>query len=109
MHAAYALATASEVVRRDKCSVADKLAVELNPRLLMPKELAVHGIFLPASSATEQAETHRGLYEAMAAGALTPMVGATFPLADAALAQVEVMEPSAGGKAGNIVLTVREE
>ena len=45
----------------------------------------------------------------LASGALTPMVGAAIPLAEAARAHVEVIEPSSGGKVGNIVLVVREE
>ena len=55
------------------------------------------------------AATHRALYDAMNRGALTPMVGMALPLADAPRAHVEVMEPSAGGKVGNITLVVREE
>jgi NADPH2:quinone reductase len=83
--------------------------VALNPRLLMPKEASVHGVFLPACSAEEKRETHRALYEAMESGGLTPIVGTTFTIADAAKAHLEVSEPSIGGKVGNIVVIVREE
>ena len=84
------------------------LPVALNPRLLMPKEVSLLGVFLPAGAADLRA-THAALYESMAAGKLAPMVGAALPLADAAKAHVEVMAPSSGGKVGNIVLVVREE
>lgn len=83
--------------------------VSLNPRLLMPKEISLHGVFLPAASAAEKEATHRALYDAMDRGALRPIVGTALPLAEAARAHMEIMEPSAGGKVGNIVLVVREE
>ena len=84
-------------------------AISLNPRLLMPKEISVHGIFLPSSTAEEKRATHQALYESMDSGGLMPVVGATFALADAAKAHVEVVEPSSGGKIGNVVVVVREE
>jgi len=84
------------------------LPVALNPRLLMPDEVSVHGVFLPASSPQEKTETHRALFNAMEDGQLTPVVGTTFELADAAKAHIEVMEPSQGAKVGNVVLTVVE-
>ena len=84
-------------------------AVSLNPRLLMPKEISVHGVFLPVNTAEEKRANHAALYESMVSGALTPVVGETFPLADAAQAHVEVVQPSAGGKVGNVVVVVRDE
>ena len=85
------------------------LPVALNPRLLMPSEITLHGVFMPAASADEKAATHQGLYEAMERGGLAPNVGLALPLSEAAKAHVEIAEPSTGGKVGNIVLIVREE
>jgi hypothetical protein len=45
----------------------------------------------------------------MEEGALTPVVGAELPYADAATAHAQVTEPPAGGKAGNLVLLVEHE
>ena len=81
--------------------------IELNPRLLMPNELSIRGIFLPTQSEAESKETHAALYAAMEKGALAPVVATEIPLAEAPKAHVEVMEPSSGGKAGNVVLMVR--
>lgn len=83
-------------------------SIELNPRLLMPNELSIRGIFLPSQSGAESKETHAALYAAMESGALIPVVATEIPLAQAPQAHVEVMEPSSGGKAGNVVLTVRD-
>ena len=83
------------------------LPVDFNPRLLMPNELSIRGIFLPTQSEAESKETHAALYAAMEKGALAPVVATEIPLAEAPKAHVEVMEPSSGGKAGNVVLMVR--
>ena len=84
------------------------LPVDFNPRLLMPKEVSLHGVFSPAASADDKAKTHAALFGAMERGELTPMVGRVFALAEAARAHAEIVEPSAGGKLGNIVLRVRD-
>ena len=75
----------------------------------MPNEISVHGVFLPASSAEEKLATHQALYDSMSTGGLSPIVGATFGLAEADKAHAEIVAPSAGGKVGNIVVIVREE
>ena len=81
-------------------------AVEFNPRLLLPKEVSVHGVFLPTASEEEKQKTHAALFEAMASGKLTPIVGAEVALRDAGVAHEEVMAPSSGGKVGNIVVII---
>lgn len=78
--------------------------VGVNPRATMVKEVDVRGVFLGTQTAEERAETHAALQDAMARGALKPVVGMELPLADAAKAHVEVMGPSSGGAVGNIVL-----
>ena len=81
-------------------------AVALNPRLLMPNEVCVRGVFLPSQTDDEFEETHTWLYNKMARGALKPVVGRVLPLEDAPSAHVEVMTPGSGGKAGNVVISV---
>eukprot|EP00439_Symbiodinium_sp_Y106_P014731 s911_g2.t1 len=49
-------------------------------------------------------EIHRSLYDLMAGGNLAPVVSMQLPLSDAGTAHTEVMQPSAGGAAGNVVL-----
>ena len=83
--------------------------IALNPRLLMPRELSVLGVFMPAASAAEKHATHRALYASMERGELTPVVGAIFALDDAPSAHREIVAPTAGGKVGNIVVLVRSE
>ena len=77
-------------------------AVEINPRVLMPLEVSVRGIFLPGSTAEELDAIHTALYAAMERGALAPVVGTELPLSQAPQAHVQVV--GEGGKAGNIVL-----
>ena len=83
--------------------------VALNPRLLMPKEISLHGVFLSTATAEERASTHRALYEAMEQGGLAPIVAKAFPLEEAREAHKEVVDAAAGGKAGNVVVVVKEE
>lgn len=80
--------------------------VGINPRATMNKEVDVRGVFLGTQTAEEREETHQALYEAMESGALTPVVGMELDLSDAPKAHAEVMNPSAGGAVGNIVLNV---
>jgi NADPH2:quinone reductase len=51
----------------------------------------------------ELAGIHAALYAGLENGTLRPVVGSTFPLAEAAAAQVAVMQP---GKLGKVVLVV---
>eukprot|EP00939_MAST-03C_sp_MAST-3C-sp1_P001186 g1186.t1 len=78
--------------------------ISLNPRLIMPKELDVRGVFLGSATLEELRETHTSLYEKLESGQLKPVVGACFDLREAPEAHVEVMEPSAGGSVGNVVI-----
>lgn len=87
------------------CIIGSKAeVVGVNPRATMPKEVDVRGVFLGTQTTEEREETHRALYEAMDNGALTPMVGMELDLSEAPKAHMEVMNPSAGGALGNIVL-----
>ena len=87
------------------CIVGSKAQdVALNPRLLMPKQVDLRGVFLGSALPQELSEIHAELHGAMARRSLVPVVSQRLPLRDAARAHVEVMEPSAGGASGNVVL-----
>lgn len=72
--------------------------IEINPRDLMVREADVRGVLLFNCSTEELAAIHAGLAEGLASGALNPVIGRTFPLADAAQAHTAVLEPGAVGK-----------
>jgi len=81
-----------------------KQGIDVNPRLTMPTELDIRGVFLGNATAEERTEIHHALYTAMSSGVLTPQVGMELQLSDAPTAHKEVMKPSSGGANGNIVL-----
>eukprot|EP00239_Pterosperma_sp_CCMP1384_P000357 CAMPEP_0197849796 /NCGR_PEP_ID=MMETSP1438-20131217/13249_1 /TAXON_ID=1461541 /ORGANISM="Pterosperma sp., Strain CCMP1384" /LENGTH=358 /DNA_ID=CAMNT_0043462635 /DNA_START=280 /DNA_END=1356 /DNA_ORIENTATION=- len=83
--------------------------IAINPRATMPLELDIRGVFLGNSTPDEITEIHRQLYKAMECGYLKPVVGMELPLEEAAKAHVEVMTPSSGGAAGNIVIKLKGE
>ena len=92
------------------CIVGSKAQeVGLNPRLTMPKEVDIRGVFLSASSPDEIGAIHAELYKLMVAGSFKPVVGMTLGLEQAALSHVEVMAPSAGGAVGNIVVAPQQK
>lgn len=77
--------------------------VAFNPRLTMPMELDIRGVFSPCATASEREATQHALFDAMDRGALRPPVAVRLPLAEAPQAHVQVMRP---GKSGNVVLTI---
>ncbi len=77
--------------------------VEIDPRKTMGKESAILGMSLWNAGDAELREVHERLAPGLAGGALTPVVGAEFPLAEAARAHQAVL---AGGAAGKVVLGV---
>ena len=81
----------------------------VNPRDTMARELDILGVFQGSATPAEQAEGRAALLEALEAGTLRPVVGMRLPLEEASKAHAEVMAPSAGGAAGNVVLVVAEE
>lgn len=83
--------------------------VGFNPRLTMPLEVDIRGVFLGSASPEEKTKMKAGLYDAMQRGVLKPVVGMELDLADAPKAHVEVMNPSSGGALGNIVLIFDEK
>lgn len=72
--------------------------VTLTPRDLMARRASLHGIMLWIVTETEAKEIHSAIRAGLENGTLRPVVGREFPLAEAARAHKEVMEPGAFGK-----------
>jgi NADPH:quinone reductase len=75
--------------------------VTINARDLMVRRGSIRAFTLWAITEREAAEVHAGLLAAMESGTLRPVVGKEIPLAEAARAHKEILEP---GTAGKIVL-----
>jgi NADPH:quinone reductase len=76
--------------------------ITINPRDLMLRRASAHGFTLWAITPAEETEIHAGLIAGLENGTLHPVVGKELPLAEAARAHKEILEPGAAGK---IVLT----
>ncbi|MBM3222302.1 MAG: NADPH:quinone reductase [Candidatus Tectomicrobia bacterium] len=76
--------------------------VTVNPRAAMSRDASILGISLGNASERELVSMHAALVAGLATGALKPVIGQTFPLAEAAKAHHAVIESRAYGK---IVLT----
>jgi NADPH2:quinone reductase len=72
--------------------------VEIDARKAMGKEGAILGMTLFNASREELHEIHSGLGAGLGNGTLNPIIRKELPLAEAATAHVEVMEPGAFGK-----------
>jgi NADPH:quinone reductase len=72
--------------------------VTINARDLMARRSSVLGFTLWATTETEIADIHAGLFAGLANGTLTPIVGKKIPLAEAARAHKEVLAPGASGQ-----------
>jgi NADPH2:quinone reductase len=72
--------------------------VNITPRDLMSRRASVRAFTLWAAQPAEVAEIHAGLYAGMGNGTLRPVVGKKLPLAEAARAHVEIVQPGASGK-----------
>ena len=72
--------------------------VTITPRDLMSRRASVRAFTLWAAQPAEVAEIHAGLYAGMENGTLRPVVGKQLPLAEAARAHKEIVEPGAEGK-----------
>jgi NADPH:quinone reductase len=75
--------------------------VTINPRELMGRRASIRAFTLWGITADEEADIHAGLYAGLENGTLRPIVGKELPLAEAARAHKEILEP---GSAGKIVL-----
>ena len=79
---------------------------EINPRDTMQRDADIRGMILPNTPPAEMASIHAALVAGLEEGALRPVIGKEFSLADAAEAHRAVMEPGALGK---IVLRTESE
>jgi NADPH2:quinone reductase len=72
--------------------------VTINPRQLMVRRASVRAFTLWASTPDEEKEIHAGIFAGLENGTLRPVVGKELPLAEAARAHKEILEPGAAGK-----------
>jgi NADPH2:quinone reductase len=79
-------------------NLGSRAPVEINPRDLMTHDGAIVGMLLANASPAQLAEAHEAISAGLRSGALRPVVGREFPLADAARAHHHVMERPALGK-----------
>jgi NADPH:quinone reductase len=75
--------------------------VTINPRELMGRRASIRAFTLWGITPEEEADIHAGLFAGLENGTLRPIVGRELPLAEAARAHKEILEP---GSAGKIVL-----
>src|SRR5262252_10112882 len=72
--------------------------VQINPRDTMQRDADVRGMILPNTPPAQMASIHAALVAGLEDGALHPVIGKEFPLAEAAQAHQAVMELGALGK-----------
>jgi NADPH:quinone reductase len=72
--------------------------VTINPRELMARRASIRAFTLWGITAAEEADIHAGLFAGLENGTLRPVVGKLLPLAEAARAHKEILEPGSGGK-----------
>jgi NADPH:quinone reductase len=72
--------------------------VTINPRELMARRASIRAFTLWAITAAEEADIHAGLFAGLENSTLRPVVGKILPLAEAARAHKEILEPGAAGK-----------
>ena len=72
--------------------------IEINPREIMRRDAAVLGMVLWNTSRQDLASIHAGIVAGLENGTLRPVVGKELPLAEAAQAHRDVLEPGAYGK-----------
>jgi NADPH2:quinone reductase len=75
--------------------------VTIDPRQVMARRASIRGFTLWAITPAEEEDIHAGLFAGLENGTLRPIVGKELPLAEAARAHKEILEP---GSVGKIVL-----
>lgn len=78
--------------------VGNRGRVEIDPRKAMTRDASIHGMTLFNVEPEEFQIIHAELHAGLEAGTLRPFVGKELPLAEAARAHREVLEPGARGK-----------
>jgi NADPH2:quinone reductase len=87
------LATSGRVI-----IIGNRGEITINPRDLMLRRASARGFTVWAITPGEEAEIHAGLTAGLENGTLRPVVGKELPLAEAARAHKEILEPGAAGK-----------
>jgi NADPH:quinone reductase len=72
--------------------------ITINPRDLMMRRSSARGFSLWTITPEEEADIHAGLIAGLENGTLRPVVGKELPLAEAARAHKEILEPGSHGK-----------
>jgi NADPH2:quinone reductase len=72
--------------------------VTINPRELMARRASIRALVLWSITPEEEAEIHAGIFAGLENGTLRPVVGKELPIAEAARAHKEVLEPGSRGK-----------
>jgi NADPH2:quinone reductase len=72
--------------------------ITINPRDLMSRRASARGFTIWAVTPAEEAQIHAGIFAGLENGTLRPIVGKELPLAEAARAHKEILEPGAAGK-----------
>jgi len=72
--------------------------IMINPRDLMLRRASARGFTLWAITPAEETEIHAGLIAGLESGTLRPVIAKEMPLAEAARAHKEILEPGAAGK-----------
>lgn len=72
--------------------------ITINPRDLMARRGSARGFTLWGLTEAETKEVHAGIDAGLEAGTMRPVVGEELPLAEAARAHQEILEPGAAGK-----------
>jgi len=72
--------------------------ITINARELMSRRASVRGFTLWAITPDEEKDIHAGIIAGLENGTMRPVVGKELPLAEAARAHKEVLEPGAAGK-----------
>jgi NADPH2:quinone reductase len=72
--------------------------VTINPRELMGRRASIQALVLWSIAREEEADIHAGIFAGLENGTLHPVVGKELPIAEAARAHKEILEPGAAGK-----------
>ncbi|MEZ5344397.1 MAG: NADPH:quinone reductase [Pyrinomonadaceae bacterium] len=78
--------------------IGNRGSLDFNPRLAMGKDASILGMSLFNAPEDKMAEIHAAIFAGLSKGFLDPVVGKSFPLAEAPIAHHEVIENKAFGK-----------